>query len=75
MLQMNKRGKLRYLIHSALAASLSIPMLAQAQAPASTDPARRVPSPCSTADAVSDAGAATPRSPQPAAARAREAAR
>ena len=39
MLQMNKRGKLRYLIHSALAASLSIPMLAQAQAPASTDPA------------------------------------
>ena len=32
MLQMNKRARLRYLIHSALAASLALPALAQAQA-------------------------------------------
>ncbi len=32
MQQMNKRARLRYLIHSALAASLSLPVLAQAQA-------------------------------------------
>ncbi len=38
MLHMNKRGKLRHLIHSALAASLSIPVLVHAQAPAATDP-------------------------------------
>lgn len=38
MLHMNKRGKLRYLIHSTLAASLALPVLAQAQAPAAADP-------------------------------------
>ncbi len=33
------RGKLRYLIHSCLAASLSLPLIAHAQAPAAADEA------------------------------------